>query len=343
MTRILGIETSCDETAAAVVEDRSRVLSSIVASQVAAHSRFGGVVPEIAARHHVEAIEWVVRQALDESGSGLEAIDAVAVTQGPGLVGSLLVGLSAGKAIAWHRGLPLLAVHHLEGHVRSVFLEHAEIAFPAIALVVSGGHTALFLCPEEDVYRTIARTRDDAAGEAFDKVAKLLGLGYPGGPVIERLSRGADERAYEFPQAQMKDHSIDFSFSGLKTAVRRAASKDGLVGIAGPADREVPRPIRDLVASFQRAVVRVLVKRTIEACRRERIRTLLVTGGVACNGRLRDAFREAARDAGLDLHLPSPRYTTDNAAMIAAAGFLHLERGRFAGSELSADPGLRLG
>jgi tRNA N6-adenosine threonylcarbamoyltransferase len=343
MTRILGIETSCDETAAAVVEDRSRVLSSIVASQVAAHSRYGGVVPEIAARHHVEAIEWVVRQALDESGAGLEAIDAIAVTQGPGLVGSLLVGLSAGKAIAWHRGLPLLAVHHLEGHVRSVFLEHPGIEFPAIALVVSGGHTTLFLCPEEDVYRTIARTRDDAAGEAFDKVAKLLGLGYPGGPVIERLSRGADDRAYDFPQAQMKDHSIDFSFSGLKTAVRRAATRDGLVAGTATVEAEVPQKTRDLAASFQRAVVRVLVKRTIEACRRERIRTLLVTGGVACNGPLREAFAVAASDAGLAFYLPSPRYTTDNAAMIAAAGFLHLERGRLAGFDLSADPGLRLG
>ena len=342
MTRILGIETSCDETAAAVVEDRQRVLSSIVASQVAAHRRFGGVVPEIAARHHVEAIEWVVRQALDEATGGLDAIDAVAVTQGPGLVGSLLVGLCAGKAIAWHRGLPLLAVHHLEGHVRSAFLEHAEIAFPAIALVVSGGHTTLFVCPEEGAYRRIARTRDDAAGEAFDKVAKLLGLGYPGGPVIERLARDADERAYEFPQAQMKDHSIDFSFSGLKSAVRRAALRDGLVGPPGLRE-EVPRRTRDLAASFQRAVVRVLVKRTVEACRREGIRTLLVTGGVACNERLRGAFREVATGEGLDLYLPSPRFTTDNAAMIAAAGFLHLERGRIAGLDVNAEPALRLG
>jgi N6-L-threonylcarbamoyladenine synthase len=343
MTRILGIETSCDETAAAVVEDRKRVLSSIVASQVAAHRRFGGVVPEIAARHHVEAIDWVVRQALDDAGVSLDAIDAIAVTQGPGLVGSLLVGIQAAKAIAWYRGLPLLAVHHLEGHVRSVFLEDVEIEFPAIALVVSGGHTTLFLCPREDEYRTIARTRDDAAGEAFDKVAKLLGLGYPGGPVIERLARGADERAYEFPQAQMKDHSIDFSFSGLKTAVRRTALRDGLVGLPGAEEGDTEPRVKDLVASFQRAVVRVLVRRTIAACRRERIGTLLVTGGVACNERLRGAFREAAAEEGLALVLPKPRFTTDNAAMIAAAGFLHLERRRFAGPEISAEPGLRLG
>ena len=341
MTRILGIETSCDETAAAVVEDRHRVLSSIVASQVAAHRRFGGVVPEIAARHHVEAIDWVVRQALDEAGTGLDGIDAIAVTQGPGLIGSLLVGVCAGKAIAWHRGLPLLAVHHLEGHVRSVFLEHPAIGFPAIALVVSGGHTSLFVCPEEAVYRQIARTRDDAAGEAFDKVAKLLGLGYPGGPAVERIARDGDDRAYDFPQAQMKDHSIDFSFSGLKSAVRRAALRDGLA--VPPGDRaDVPRAVRDLAASFQRAVVRVLVKRTVAACRREGIRTLLVTGGVACNERLREAFREAAGAEGLDLYLPSPRFTTDNAAMIAGAGFLHFERGRFAPPDVTAHADLRL-
>ena len=199
MTRILGIETSCDETAAAVVEDRHRVLSSVVASQVELHRKYGGVVPEIAARHHVEAIDPVVRQALGDAGTTLDRIDAVAVTQGPGLIGSLLVGVCAAKAIAWQRELPLLAVNHLEGHVRSVFIEHPEIEFPAIALVVSGGHTSLYLCPEEGVYRSLARTRDDAAGEAFDKVAKLLGLGYPGGPIIERLARGADDRAYDFP------------------------------------------------------------------------------------------------------------------------------------------------
>ncbi len=342
VTRILGLETSCDETAAAVVEDRHRVLSSIVASQVAVHRRFGGVVPEIAARHHVEAIDWVVRQALDEAGTGLDAIDAIAVTQGPGLIGSLLVGVCAGKAMAWHRGLPLLAVHHLEGHVRSVFLEHPAIAFPAIALVVSGGHTTLFVCPAEGQYHSIARTRDDAAGEAFDKVAKLLGLGYPGGPAIERIAQDADDRAYDFPQAQMKDHSIDFSFSGLKSAVRRAALRDGLVAPPGES-AEVPGATRDLAASFQRAVVGVLVERSLAACRREGIRTLLVTGGVACNERLRREFREAAAAAGIELYLPSPRYTTDNAAMIAAAGFLHFERGQFAPPDVTACAELRLG
>jgi len=341
MTRILGIESSCDETAAAVVEDRSTVLSNVVASQIDVHREYGGVVPELAARHHVEAIDLVIRSALDEAGTGLDGIDAVAVTRGPGLIGSLLVGLSAAKAIAWQRELPLLALSHLEGHVRSAFLEHPEIEFPAIALIVSGGHTSLYLCPEEGVYRLLARTRDDAAGEAFDKVAKLLGLGYPGGPVIERLAEGADELAEVFPRAQMKDGSIDFSFSGLKTAVRLQVQREGLQR-AGVDDAPVGERVRNLVASFQKAVVDVLVKRTLQACRRESVQTVLVTGGVACNGRLRRGFEKAARREGLRLFVPSPIYTTDNAAMIAAAGFLHLERGDLAPWTVNADASLRL-
>jgi N6-L-threonylcarbamoyladenine synthase len=342
MTRILGIETSCDETAAAVVEDRRRVLSSIVASQVDLHRAFGGVVPEIAARRHVEVVEDVIRRALDEAGSSLAELDAVAVTCGPGLVGSLLVGVCAAKAIAWSTGLPLLAVNHLEGHVRSAFLEH-DVELPALALVVSGGHTALYLCPEEDRYRLLSRTRDDAAGEAFDKVAKLLGLGYPGGPVIEKVSTGADDRAYDMPAAQMKDGSDDFSFSGIKTAVRRRAEAEGLArdGIVPDLAALDPRA-RDLAASFQRAVVDVLVRRTMAAARREGVRSVLVTGGVACNGPLRRAFAVAAARDGLALHVPSPRYTTDNAAMIAAAGFLHLARGRHASFDLNASADLAL-
>jgi len=339
---ILGVETSCDETAAAVLRDRVRVLSSVVASQIDVHRDYGGVVPELAARHHVEAIGVVIPRALRQAGVSLDAIDAVAVTQGPGLIGSLLVGLCAAKAIAWQRDLPLLAVNHLEGHIRSVFIEHPDIRFPAVALIVSGGHTSLYLCPREGVYRPLARTRDDAAGEAFDKVAKLLGLGYPGGPVIEKLSEGADERAHRFPLARMKDHSLDFSFSGLKTAVRRAAQKEGLLPPSAASPGEVPRPVRDLVASFQKAVVDVLVRRTVAICRREAVRTVLIAGGVACNGRLRRAFRKAVEREGLELFLPSPQYTTDNAAMIAAAGFLHLEAGRHAGLDLNADASLRL-
>jgi N6-L-threonylcarbamoyladenine synthase len=336
VTRILGIETSCDETAAAVVEDRTRVLSNVVASSAELHRKYGGVVPELASRHQVEAIGPVVTEALERSGVGFEGIDAVAVTYGPGLVGSLLVGVCAAKAIAWQRGLPLLAVNHLEGHVRSCFLEH-DIAFPALALVVSGGHTHLYLCPEEGVYLTLARTRDDAAGEAFDKVAKLLGLGYPGGPVVDRISEGADERALSFPRAVMKDHSSDFSFSGLKSAVRRTVQARGLA----PGGEPTPE-VRDLVASFQRAVVEALVDTTVRVAAREGIRTVLVAGGVANNRRLRRGFDEAAREHGLAVRFPSPRYTTDNAAMIAAAGFLHLDRGRLAGLDLNADPNLKL-
>lgn len=341
MTLILGIETSCDETAAAVVEDRTRVLSSVVASQVDIHRAYGGVVPELASRQHVEAIGPVVREALDTAGLAVGDLDAIAVTHGPGLIGSLLVGVSAAKAMAWQSGVPLVGVNHLEGHVRSPFIEHPDIEFPALALVVSGGHTSLYLCPSEGVYYTLAKTRDDAAGEAFDKVAKLLGLGYPGGPVIDRLADGANETAVRFPQAVMKDRSLDFSFSGLKTAVRRWVQKRGLdhpTAVGGEASAEV----RDLVASFQKSVVDALLDRTLKASRREAIQTVLLAGGVACNRRLRRAFREAADEHGFRLYVPSPQYTTDNAAMIAAAGFLHAEKERFAGLDLNAIASLKL-
>jgi N6-L-threonylcarbamoyladenine synthase len=341
MTRILGIETSCDETAASVVEDRGNVLSSVISSQIAVHSEYGGVVPEIAARQHIQAIGPVVRQALDEAGVGLAGIDAIAVTQGPGLIGSLLVGLSAAKAIAWRHDLPLIGVNHLEGHIRSAFIDHPQIRFPALALIVSGGHTSLYLCPSEGDYRLIARTRDDAAGEAFDKVAKLLGLGYPGGPVIERLAEGADETAHAFPHAQMKDGSLDFSFSGLKTAVRRKAQEMGLANPQAAAG-EVTKEVRDIAASFQRAVVRVLVRRALTACKRERVSSLLLTGGVACNERLRGAFHSACLRQNIELYAAAPRYTTDNAAMIAAAGFLGYERGEYASLDINAHPNLSL-
>jgi len=341
MARILGIESSCDETAAAVVSDRTRVLSSVVASQVEFHREYGGVVPEIASRHHVEAIGPVVERALEQADVTLDDIDAIAVTCGPGLVGSLLVGVCAAKAMAWQRDLPLLAVNHLEGHIRSVFIEHPEIEFPAIALVVSGGHTSLYLCPEENRYRSIARTRDDAAGEAFDKVAKLVGLGYPGGPVIDRVAEGADDTAHTFKKAVMKDQSLDFSFSGLKSAVRRVAQTEGLAH-PGSTGGEVSAPVRNLVASFQKAVVDALLTTTLEAVRKEGIRTVLLSGGVACNRRLRAEFRNAAGEHGIEVHIPSPEYTTDNAAMIAAAGFLHLDRGLFADPHVNADPNLRL-
>jgi N6-L-threonylcarbamoyladenine synthase len=341
MTRILGIETSCDETAAAVVEDRTRVLSNVVASSVELHRKYGGVVPEIASRHQAEVIGAVVSEALEASGAGLDRIDAVAVTYGPGLVGSLLVGVSTAKALAWQRGLPLVAVNHLEGHVLSPFIEHEEIELPFLALVVSGGHTQLYLCRGEGSYETIARTRDDAAGEAFDKVAKLLGLGYPGGPVIDRLARDADEDAIEFPLAVMKDRSLDFSFSGLKTAVRTHVRERGL-GHDLPVGGEAPAEVRDLVASFQKAAVQQLMHRTLKACRQHGIDRVLVSGGVACNGRLRAALADAEAEHGIRVHLPSPVYTTDNAAMIASAAFAHLAAGRIAPAALNAQAGLKL-
>lgn len=342
MVRILAIESSCDETAAAVVEDRNRVLSSVIASQDDIHARFGGVVPELAARRHVERIGPVVEEALERAGTALDAIDAIAVTSGPGLIGSLLVGVCAAKAIAWYSGLPLVAVNHIEGHVRSPFLENDGIDFPAVALVVSGGHTALYLCPEPAVYRLLAKTRDDAAGEALDKIAKLLGLGYPGGPAIDRLSEGADERAFEFPRAVMKNRSLDFSFSGQKSEARRQAAGLGIARPEPTGDDPDDR-VRDFVASFQRAIVEPLVDNTLQACRGEGVRTILLSGGVACNRRLRRAFREAADDLGFRVYMPSPKYTTDNAAMIGEAAFLHLERGDLAPEDLCADPSLKLG
>jgi N6-L-threonylcarbamoyladenine synthase len=342
MARILAIESSCDETAAAVVEDRCHVLSSVVASQDDVHAKYGGVVPELASRRHIECIGPVVEEALLRAATPLDGLDAIAVTRGPGLVGSLLVGVCAAKAMAWQRGLPLIAVNHLEGHVRSPFLENPGIELPAVALVVSGGHTALYLCPEEGVYRGLARTRDDAAGEAFDKVAKLLGLGYPGGPVIDRIAEGANERAIDFPRAVMKNQSLDFSFSGLKTAVRIRATADGLVARSATGG-EPTAAVRDLVASFQRTVVETLLDTTLRACRREGVRTVLVAGGVACNRRLRAAFEDAAGAHGLEVFVPSPRYATDNAAMIGAAAFLQLERGRFAPLDLNADASWKLG
>jgi len=342
MAKILAIESSCDETAAAVVEDRCHVLSSVVASQDDIHAKYGGVVPELASRRHIECIAPVVTEALERAGTTLDGIDAIAVTRGPGLVGSLLVGVCAAKAIAWQRGLPLLAVNHLEGHVRSPFLENPGIALPAVALVVSGGHTALYLCPEEGVYQPISRTRDDAAGEAFDKIAKLLGLGYPGGPVIDRISEGADERTFEFPRAMMKHQSLDFSFSGLKTAVRIRATALGLVH-GRSSGGEVTDLVRDLVASFQRTVAETLVDTTLRACRRHDVRTVLLAGGVACNRRLRREFQDVGAKHGITVFTASPQYTTDNAAMIGAAAFLHYERGDLAPLDLNADPNWKLG
>src|SRR2546425_234711 len=337
---MLAIETSCDETAAAVVEDGRRILSNVVSTQAAIHAPYGGGVPELASRHHIENIVPVIRGAMAEAQVEFAELAAVAVTQGPGLVGSLLVGLQAAKAIAWVHGKPLVPVHHLAGHIQAPFLAHDHIALPALALVVSGGHTSLFEVPEEGTYRLLGRTRDDAAGEAFDKVSKLLGLGYPGGPVIDRLSQGANDHAVEFKIARIKDGRADFSFSGIKTAVLYHVRREGIPPVADPA--QVPAGVRDLVASFQRAVVSALVRGLVRGAERHHPRSLLVTGGVAANTLLRREAARAADSLGLPIFIPPPALSTDDAPMIGAPGFVGFRQGRRAGPELNAEPSLPL-
>jgi N6-L-threonylcarbamoyladenine synthase len=339
--RLLAIETSCDETAAAVVEDGRRILSSVVSTQVAVHAPYGGVVPELASRHHIENLCPVLEQAMAEAKLDYPELHAVAVTQGPGLVGSLLVGVQAAKGIALVHGKPLVPVHHLAGHIQAPFLDPGGVPLPALALVVSGGHTSLFAIPEEGVYRRLARTRDDAAGEAFDKVAKLLGLGYPGGPLIDRLARGANDAAVEFRVARIKDGAPDFSFSGIKTAVLYHVRREGIPPVADPA--HVPGVVRDLLASFQRAVVSALVRGLVRGAEAERPRSLLLTGGVAANSRLREEATEAAKRLGLPIFIPPLALSTDNAAMIAAAGDVAFRRGVRGGMDLNAEPHLSLG
>ncbi len=341
MSLVLGIETSCDETAAAVVEDGRRVLSSVVASQVQVHSPYGGVVPELASRHHVEAIVPVLEAAIGQAGTRLGELAAVAVTQGPGLVGSLLVGLQAAKAIALVHRKPLVGVHHEAGHVPAAFLAHETIPLPALALVVSGGHTSLDRIPEQGVHRLLGRTRDDAAGEAVDTVAKLLGLGYPGGPTIDRLAEGANDQAVAFTIARIKDGSADFSFSGIKTAVLLHVKREGIPPVADPA--RVPTLVRDLVASFQRAVVTALVRGLARAAETHAPRSLMLTGGVAANSLLRRETEQLGRRLGLPVFIPPLALTTDNAAMIAAAGFVSLQRGERADLSMNAEPHLPLG
>jgi N6-L-threonylcarbamoyladenine synthase len=372
---ILGIESSCDETAAAVVGDGEHLLSNVVSSQIATHQPYGGVVPELASREHLRAIVPVVRQALAEAGKTYESIDAIAVTQGPGLAGALLVGISYAKALAFALEKPLITVNHLEGHIHAVLLEEKQkgnfqIDFPLLALVVSGGHTHLFLAEEREhgwTYTNIGRTRDDAAGEAYDKVAKLLGLGYPGGPVIDALALHGNPKAVKFvpsqikhgnrgtPKAEQTPH--DFSFSGIKTAVLRYVELEGmresitvrqqaLAGISKPTSADIlalcDKKTLDLVASFQRAVVQDLVAKTLQAAKEGNARTLFVTGGVAANRELRETFAKEAAKAGLPVYFPSRKLSTDNAAMIAAAAFPKLRARDFAGADFSAEASLAL-
>lgn len=337
---VLGIETSCDETAAAVVRDGREILSSVIASQIETHKRFGGVVPEIASREHLDKIVPIVDEALSRAQVSKTDLDGLAVTVGPGLVGSLLVGVSYAKAMAFALDKPLVGVNHIEGHVYSVAFDNPPIEYPALALIVSGGHTNLFFIPEPNKYKVVARTRDDAAGEAFDKVAKMLGLGYPGGPIIERLAKGSNPRSVKFSIPRMGDGRPDFSFSGLKTAVTRYARESGLQPVSN--GEEPSQEIKDVAASFQSVVVRSLVGTMERIADEYGPRTLIVAGGVACNGALRVAGREAAERLGLPIYFPTPHLSTDNAAMIAAAGTVKLRAGERAGLDLNADVTLRL-
>jgi tRNA N6-adenosine threonylcarbamoyltransferase len=324
--RVLGIETSCDETAAAVLAD-GELQANVVQSQDAIHRGYGGVVPELASRRHLEVVLPVVSRALAEAGVRLPDLDGIAVTHGPGLVGSLLVGLSVAKGFAYAHRLPLVGVNHLEGHIFAGFLEEPRAEYPLLALVVSGGHTALYACPAPLVYHLVGQTRDDAAGEAFDKVAKLLGLGYPGGPAIERIAREGDPRAIPFPVAQFQDGAPDFSFSGLKTAVSLFVRQSGPL---------TPGLVADVAASFQATVVKMLVRKAIRAARERQIRRILLTGGVAANRPLREALEAECGERGYAWSAPPMRFCTDNAAMIAAAGTARLARGERADLALNA-------
>ena len=341
---ILGIETSCDETSAAVVEDGRRILSNVVSSQIAEHARFGGVVPEIASRQHLLNLSPVVRQALDDAGLGVEDLEAVAVTSGPGLIGALLAGVSFAKAFAFARGIPLVGVDHIEGHIRACYLEGNDVPHPALALVVSGGHTSLFRMETEGTYGLLGKTRDDAAGEAYDKLAKRLGLGYPGGPILDRLAQQGDGGRYVLSLPHFSDGArLDFSFSGLKTQVLRLIEQKGIEPLAEGEDPFHRKDLRDLAASFQSAVVRALTRSVERALDAVEARAVLLSGGVAANSALRARFLALGEERGLPVFYPSIALSTDNAAMIAAAGHLALLRGETAGPDLTADTELRLG
>jgi N6-L-threonylcarbamoyladenine synthase len=337
---VLGIESSCDETAAAVVRDGREILSSEIFSQIEMHRPFGGVVPELASREHLARIRTIVDTAIEKAGVTIESIEAVAVTQGPGLIGSLMVGVSFAKALAFGLDIPCIGVNHIEGHVYSVVFENPPIEFPALALIVSGGHTNLFYIPSEGVYKVISRTRDDAAGEAFDKVAKMLGLGYPGGPVIERVALNGDPTAVKFTLPKISDGRPDFSFSGLKTAVVRYIKQNSIASTKE--NTEVSKEINDLAASFQATVVRALVGTMRKVALEIQPKTVIVAGGVACNMALREAAQRTAAELGVPVYFPSKHLSTDNAAMIAAAGFAHLKRGEVSDLTMSADVTLRL-
>lgn len=334
-TLILAIESSCDETAAAVVKNGRMVLSNIISSQIPLHTLYGGVVPEIASRKHIEKIDQVIEEALQEAQVTLDDIDAIAVTYGPGLVGALLVGVAEAKAISFAAKKPLIGVHHIEGHVSANFIVHEELEPPFLCLIVSGGHTHLVLVKEYGVYEIIGRTRDDAAGEAFDKVARSIGLGYPGGPKVDKLAREGNKEAIHFPRANIEGAPLDFSFSGLKSAV--------LNYINGCRMKNEEINTADIAASFQEAVVDALVTKTIAGAKEYKMEKIALAGGVASNSYLREVFDRECRKNGIKLYYPTPIYCTDNAAMIGAAAYYEYIKGTRHGLDLNAVPNLRIG
>ena len=332
---ILAIESSCDETAAAVVKNGREVLSNVISSQIDLHTLYGGVVPEIASRKHIEKINQVIEEALSQAGVTLEEITAIGVTYGPGLVGALLVGVAEAKAIAYAAKKPLVGVHHIEGHVSANFIEHPDLEPPFICLIVSGGHTHLVVVKDYGEFEIIGRTRDDAAGEAFDKVARAVGLGYPGGPKVDKAAKEGNKHAVEFPRAKIEGAPYDFSFSGLKSAVLNYINHARMTG------QEICVP--DLVASFQNAVVDSLVSRTVAAAKEYGYDKVAIAGGVASNSALRAEMKKACRKAHLSFYQPSPIFCTDNAAMIGVAAYYEYQKGVRAGWDLNAVPNLKLG
>lgn len=332
---ILAIESSCDETAASVVKNGRTVLSNVISSQIATHTVYGGVVPEIASREHIKAINYVIERALSEANVTLGDITAIGVTYGPGLVGALLVGVAEAKAIAYAAHKPLIGVHHIEGHVSANFIENPDLEPPFVCLIVSGGHTHLVIVKGYGEFEIIGRTRDDAAGEAFDKVARAVGLGYPGGPKVDKAAKEGNTHAMEFPRAKVADSPYDFSFSGLKSAVLNYINHAKMTG------EEIYVP--DLVASFQNAVVDVLVSRAITAAKEYGYKKLAIAGGVASNSALRAAMKEACDKNGITFYHPSPIFCTDNAAMIGVAAYYEYIKGNRSGWDLNAVPNLKLG
>ncbi len=332
---ILAIESSCDETAASVVKNGREVLSNVISTQIALHTLYGGVVPEIASRKHIEKINQVIEEALREAGLELRRMDAIAVTYGPGLVGALLVGVSAAKAISFATGIPLIGVHHIEGHISANYIENKDLEPPYVCLVVSGGHSHLVVVKDYGEYEIIGQTRDDAAGEAFDKVARAIGLGYPGGPKIDRLSKEGDPDAIPFPRARVAENAYDFSFSGLKSAVLNYLNGCRMKG------ESVCEA--DVAASFQKAVIEVLVEHSLHAVKEFGYDKFAIAGGVASNSSLRKALAEACRENHIRFYYPSPVFCTDNAAMIGAAGYYEYVKGVRSGLDLNAVPNLKLG